>query len=122
SSGWRWVFYVYVPVGMASLVMTELFIFGPSFIRRISSRIDYWGIGMLAVGVASLQIVLDKGQEEDWFGSHWIATLTVVSIVALTTLVIYELYVGHPVLALRVLRLRTYAACVSLMTIMAVVL
>src|SRR5712692_516850 len=122
SYSWRWVFYINVPVGIASLVMTELFIFDPSYIRRISSRIDYWGIGMLAVGVASLQIVLDKGQEEDWFGSHWIATLTVVSIVALATLVIYELYVGHPVLDLRVFRLRTYSAGVSLMTIMGLVL
>ena len=122
SYSWRWIFYINVPVGIASLVMTELFIFDPSYIRRMSQRIDYWGIGMLAVGVASLQIVLDKGQEEDWFASHWIATLAVVSIVALATLVIYELYVGHPVLDLRVFRLRTYAAGVCLMAIVGVVL
>jgi DHA2 family multidrug resistance protein len=122
SYSWRWVFYINVPVGIASLVMTEFFIFDPSYIKRISQRIDYWGIGMLALGVASLQIVLDKGQEEDWFGSHWIATLAVVSIVALATLVIYELYVGHPVLDLRVFRVRTYAAGVFLMAILGVVL
>jgi MFS transporter, DHA2 family, multidrug resistance protein len=122
SYSWRWVFYINVPVGIASLVMTEFFIFDPSYIRRVSQRIDYWGIGMLALGVASLQIVLDKGQEEDWFGSHWIAALAVVSIVALATLVIYELYVGHPVLDLRVFRVRTYAAGVSLMAILGVVL
>ena len=108
SYSWRWVFYINVPVGIASLVMTELFIFDPSYIRRTSQRIDYWGIGMLAVGVAALQIVLDKGQEEDWFASHWITTLAVVSIVALVTLVIYELYVGHPVVDLRVFKVRTY--------------
>ena len=122
SYSWRWIFYINVPVGIASLVMTELFIFDPSYIRRMSQRIDYWGIGMLAVGVASLQIVLDKGQEEDWFASHWIAALAVVSIVALAALVIYELYVGHPVLDLRVFRLRTYAAGVFLMAIVGVVL
>src|SRR3981081_4309825 len=122
SYSWRWVFYVNVPVGIASLVMTELFIFDPSYIRRISEGIDYWGIGLLAVGVASLQIVLDKGQEEDWFASHWIVTLAVVSIVALETLVIYDVGVGHPVLDLRVFRLRTYSAGVILMSIMGVVL
>jgi DHA2 family multidrug resistance protein len=122
SYSWRWVFYINVPVGIASLVMTEIFIFDPSYIRRVSQRIDYWGIGMLAVGVAALQIVLDKGQEEDWFASHWIATLAVVSIVALAALVIYELYVGHPVLDLHVFRVRTYAAGVCLMTILGVVL
>src|SRR5260370_998659 len=104
------------------MIAVSVFIFAPSYIRRMSSRIDYWGIGMLAVGVASLQIVLDKGQEEDWFGSHWIATLAVVSIVALATLVIYELHAGHPVLDLQVFRLQTYSAGVSLMTIMGVVL
>src|SRR5258706_3459349 len=107
SYSWRWVFYINVPVGIASLIMTKVFIFDPSYIRRMSQRIDYWGIGLLTIGVASLQIVLDKGQEEDWFSSHWIAILAVLSIVALTSLVINELYVGHPVLDLQVFRLRT---------------
>ncbi len=122
SYSWRWVFYINVPVGIASLVMTELFIFDPSYIRRKSQGIDYWGIGMLAVGVASLQIVLDKGQEADWFGSNWIATMAVISIVALVTLVIYELCIDHPVLDLQVFRLRTYSAGVFLMAVMGVVL
>ena len=122
SYSWRWVFYINVPVGIASLVMTEIFIFDPSYIRRMSRRIDFWGIGLLTIGVTSLQIVLDKGQEEDWFSSHWIATLAVLSIVALTALVVYELYVGHPVLDLQVFRLRTYSAGVYLMAIMGVVL
>ncbi len=122
SYSWRWVFYINVPVGIASLVMTELFIFDPSYIRRAAQRIDYWGIGMLAVGVAALQIVLDKGQEEDWFANHWIATLAVVSIIALVTLVIYELYIRHPVLDLRVFRFQTYSVGVFLMAILGVVL
>jgi len=122
SYSWRWVFYINVPVGIASLIMTELFIIDPSYIRRVSQRIDYWGIGMLALGVAALQIVLDKGQEEDWFSSHWIASLAVISIVALAALVIYELHVGHPVLDLHVFRLRTYSTGVFLMGILGVVL
>lgn len=83
SYSWRWVFYINVPIGIASLVMTSLFIFDPSYIRRASEKIDYWGIGMLAVGIATLQIVLDKGQEKDWFGTSWITVLTVVSSVVL---------------------------------------
>src|SRR5579871_761169 len=66
SYSWRWVFYINIPVGIASLVMTQLFIFDPSYIRRTMQRIDYWGIGMLAIGIACLQVVLDKGQEADW--------------------------------------------------------
>ena len=122
SYSWRWVFYINVPIGIAALVMTHFFIFDPSYIRRLSQRIDYWGIGMLAVGVASLQLVLDKGQEADWFSSNWITVLAVIAMVALVTLVIYELYVQHPVLDLRVFRFRTYSAGVFLMAMMGVVL
>src|SRR5208283_2937829 len=64
---WRWVFYINLPVGLLSVLMTRWFIFDPPYIRRSNRGIDYWGIGLLAVGVAALQIVLDKGQEEDWF-------------------------------------------------------
>src|SRR5436189_751635 len=56
---WRWVFYINVPIGAASVVMTRMFIIDPPYLRRPESRIDYWGIGMLAIGVASLQIMLD---------------------------------------------------------------
>src|ERR1700690_3001501 len=76
---WRWVFYINVPVGLASIIMTRLFIFDPPYIRRQSGGIDYWGMGLLAVGVGALQVVLDKGQEEDWFSSHWITALTAVA-------------------------------------------
>src|SRR6266481_5692914 len=62
----RCVFYINLPVGIASVIMTRLFIFDPPYIRRQSRGIDYWGIGLLAVGVGALQVVLDKGQEEDW--------------------------------------------------------
>jgi MFS transporter, DHA2 family, multidrug resistance protein len=122
SYSWRWVFYINVPVGIASVLMTQLFIFDPPYIRRTSSRIDYWGIGMLAVGVAALQIVLDKGQEADWFAAHWITALAVISFVALTSLVIYELKVPHPVIDLRVFLVRTYSTGVFLMAVLGVVL
>ncbi len=71
---WRWVFYINLPIGIASLVMISLFLYDPPYIRRGSMRVDLWGLGMLAVGMAALQIMLDKGQEEDWFGSHFIVS------------------------------------------------
>src|SRR5690349_7441889 len=122
SYSWRWVFYINVPVGIASLIMTQLFIFDPSYIRRSSQRIDYWGIGMLAIGVACLQVVLDKGQEADWFAAHWITALAVTAFVALTALVIYELKTPQPVLDLRVFLVRTYSTGVFLMAVLGVVL
>jgi MFS transporter, DHA2 family, multidrug resistance protein len=119
---WRWVFYINIPVGITSLIMTKLFIFDPPYIRRASSRVDYWGIGMLAVGIGALQVVLDKGQQEDWFSSHWIAGLLVLSLAALTFLIVYELRTQHPVVNLRALKERTYATGVFLMTCLGFVL
>jgi len=122
SYSWRWVFYINIPVGIASIVMTRLFIFDPPYLRAESRRIDYWGIGMLAVGIGTLQIVLDKGQEEDWFASSAITALTVISVATLTALVIHELTTENPVIDLRVFKARSYAVGVFLMTVVGFVL
>lgn len=122
SYSWRWVFYINIPVGLVSIVMTRLFIFDPPYIRRGSARVDYWGIGMLAVGIAALQVALDKGQEEDWFASPFIRTLAVICVVALAAFVIHELRVPNPVVNLRIFKNRTYSTGVSLMTLLGFVL
>src|SRR6059036_293916 len=88
---WRWVFYINIPVGIASIVMTKLYIFDPPYLRTEKRTVDYWGIGMLAVGVGALQVVLDRGQEADWFSAHWITSLAVLSAVTLVALVWHEL-------------------------------
>src|SRR6516165_9093290 len=80
---WRWVFYINLPVGLASVMMTRLFIFDPPYLKRPGRGIDYWGIGMLALGVGALQVVLDKGQEEDWFASNWMIGLAIGSVMLL---------------------------------------
>jgi DHA2 family multidrug resistance protein len=122
NSSWRWVFYINLPVGLASIVMTRLFIFDPPYIRRQSGGIDYWGIGLLAVGVGALQIVLDKGQEEDWFSSNWITALGVVAGAGIAVFIIREIRTRDPVVHLRVFKLRTYSAGVFLMTVLGFVL
>src|SRR5437867_619948 len=122
SYSWRWVFYINIPVGIASIVMTKLYLFDPPYIRRASSKIDYWGIGMLAVGVGALQVVLDRGQEADWFSAHWITALAVVSVIGFVIFFINELRTPHPVVHLTVFRERTYATGVFLMTVLGFVL
>ena len=84
---WRWVFYINIPVGIASIVMTKMYIFDPPYLKAESRKVDYWGIGMLAVGIGALQIVLDKGQEEDWFSSNMIVILSIVAVVTLAALI-----------------------------------
>ena len=87
---WRWVFYINLPVGIASLVMTKLYVFDPPYLRRETNRIDYWGIGLLAVWVGALQLVLDLGQERDWFSSPFITALAIMSASALVAFLVRE--------------------------------
>ena len=122
SYSWRWVFYINLPIGIAAAVMCRMFIFDPAYIRRASLRVDYWGIGLLAVGIGALQILLDKGQEADWFASHWMTTLAVIAAVGLVVFVIRELMSDHPVVDLRVFKVRTYATGVFMMTVVGFVL
>ncbi|HLK49440.1 MAG TPA: DHA2 family efflux MFS transporter permease subunit [Bryobacteraceae bacterium] len=122
SYSWRWVFYINLPVGLVSIIMTRMFIFDPPYIRRPRAGIDYWGIGMLAVGIGALQVVLDKGQEEDWFSSHMITVLALTAGLCLTAFIIYELLARNPVVNLRVFQVRTYGTGVFLMTIVGFVL
>jgi MFS transporter, DHA2 family, multidrug resistance protein len=119
---WRWVFYINIPVGIASLVMTKMYIFDPPYLQAESRKVDYWGIGMLAVGIGALQIVLDKGQEDDWFSSNLILILSIVSAVTLAALIWHLLTTDDPIVDLRVFKERSYAVGVFLMTVVGFVL
>jgi len=101
---WRWIFLMNLPVGLLALFLVIKYVDDPPFLKRVplkESKVDYVGFGFLAIGIAFLQIVLDKGQEDDWFGSHFIVTLSVISIVCLVFLVIWELRVKEPILDIR---------------------
>jgi MFS transporter, DHA2 family, multidrug resistance protein len=119
---WRWLFYINLPVGIAAIIMCSLFVFDPPYIQRGKGGVDFWGIGMLAVGMGALQIFLDKGQEDDWFSSHFITWLAIIAIVGLGAFIIRELLDKHPLVNLRVFRVRTYATGVFLMTVLGFVL
>lgn len=107
SYSWRWIFLMNLPVGILTLFLVLTFVEDPPFLKRTTlgeSRIDYIGFGLLAVGVGFLQIVLDKGQEDDWFGSDFILTLSIISIVSLVSLIVWELLVKDPILDLRLFK------------------
>jgi MFS transporter, DHA2 family, multidrug resistance protein len=117
---WRWVFYVNLPVGIASFMMLRAYVFDPPYIKRGTARIDYWGIGLLAVGIAALQIALDQGQQADWFSSDFIVFLAVVSIVGVAAFIVHALTTDHPVVDLRLFKEPTFAMGVALITVMGV--
>jgi len=93
-----------VPVGLFSLTMIYLFVSDPPYIRRGTLRADALGLGMLAIGMGSLQIMLDKGQEKDWFGSGLIRVLAALAVIFLAGFVIRELLAKEPVVSFSLLR------------------
>src|SRR5436190_14161812 len=114
---WRWVFYINIPVGIASIVMTQLYVFDLAYLRQESSKIDYWGIGLLTLWVGCLQIALDLGQQRDWFESPLIAALALIFAVTIVAFIVRELMSSDPIIDLHVFRNRTYATGVFMMTV-----
>jgi len=108
---WRWIFYINLPVGLIAMALISAFVFDPAYQeRRVrGEKVDYVGIALLSLGLGSLQIVLDKGQRDDWFSSHFILTLTIVAVVCLTSLIFWELSRERPILDLRIFKDRSFA-------------
>ena len=119
---WRWIFYLNLPVGLLSLVLMNRFVFDPQYVKRGEGRVDLWGIGFLALGIGSLQVLLDTGQRKDWFSSNYIRTSTVLCVLGLVALVIREFITDHPVVDLRVLKDRSFASGVFLISLLGFVL
>src|SRR6266536_3501654 len=115
---WRWIFFVNIPVGILSLLLTSRLIQDPPDFRRrkISElKVDYIGLGFVALGLGTLQVVLDKGQRDDWLDSHFILTLTIISAASLLFVGFWEWYQKDPVIDLHLFRDRTFAAANLLM-------
>jgi DHA2 family multidrug resistance protein len=108
---WRWIFFINVPVGILSLILTSRLIADPPYLKkqsRVGAKVDYLGFGLIALGLGTLQIVLDKGQRADWFETPYIRAFTFIFIVSLIAAVIWELRVKDPIVELRLFKDRTF--------------
>ena len=117
SFSWRWVFFINIPIGVISLILTSRMVHDPpEFKREVEQArkagklsIDYIGIALVAIGFACLEVVLDRGEREDWFGSHFIVIFFAIAIVALVAGVLWELRYPDPVVELALLKERNFA-------------
>jgi DHA2 family multidrug resistance protein len=104
---WRWIFFINLPVGILALLLVYRLVDDPPWVKRAAGagvKIDYIGVALLTLGVGALQIMLDKGQEDDWFGSHFILTLAVIAGVGLVSLVIWEWFYKTPIVDVRLFK------------------
>ncbi len=123
---WHWIFLINIPVGVLSLLATGLLIHDPPYLVRKSLRdgakIDYIGLGLLSVGLGFLQVVLDKGEREDWFSSEFIVVCAVVAVVGLIGALLWELAKDDPVVDFRMLKERNFAVATFTMFMLGFVL
>ena len=115
---WRWIFFINIPVGILSLLLTSRLIQDPPYLKRrklSETKIDYIGLGFVALGLGALQIVLDKGQRDDWFESHFIVILSAIAAASLIFVVIWEWRNKEPIIDLHLFRDRTFAVSNLLM-------
>src|SRR5262245_21338299 len=119
---WRWVFYINLPVGITSIIMTQLYVFDPPYLRHEVTKVDYWGIGLLELWIGCLQIALDLGQEHDWFSSHFIVFLVTTACIGVVAFTIREWVTKEPIVDLHIFKERTYSTGVFLMTTLGFVL
>src|SRR3989440_4946988 len=113
---WRWIFYINLPVGLLGFLMASACLFDPPYLRK-AGRIDWWGLGLMVAGFGCLQLVLDRGEREDWFDSSTIVALTVVAVCALLGFLIRELTTSEPILDLAVFTDRNFATGATLIAI-----
>jgi len=124
SYSWRWIFYINLPVGILAAFLAYRMVEDPPYLRERSNagvRLDYIGLGFLAIGIGALQVVLDKGQEDDWFGSRFIVTLSVIAAVCLISLVVWELRHRDPIMDLRLFKIFNFATANVMMFTLGVV-
>jgi MFS transporter, DHA2 family, multidrug resistance protein len=124
---WRWIFYINVPISLISLYMTHRFVEDPPYLKEEQAKakkagVDYTGLALVALGIGTLQMVLDKGQEEDWFGSHYILGGTIIASVILMVWVWWEWRQPHPIVELKLLKSRNFATAMFSMAMLGSVL
>lgn len=110
---WPWIFFVNIPIGIIAATLTLIFLKDSIYQTNRRGKVDFLGIVFLAIGLSCMQVVLEKGERDDWFQSNFIVTLTVISVVALVTFIYWELHIKDPAVNLRILKNRNFSAGVT---------
>ena len=122
---WRWIFYINLPVGILALIMVSRVVEDPPWAKRVAGagvKFDYIGVSLLTLGVGALQVMLDKGQEDDWFSSRFILTLAILAAVGLISLVFWEWFYKRPIVEVRLFKNLNFLGANAMMFILGIML
>jgi DHA2 family multidrug resistance protein len=123
---WRWIFFINVPFGILAVMLVQAFVEDPPYLReaqkKSSGKIDYVGFAAMAIWLASLQVILDRGQDDDWFNAAWICWGSALSVLSLVFFIYWETRVQHPLVDLRIFRNRNFAVGTALMVVAGVMI
>jgi MFS transporter, DHA2 family, multidrug resistance protein len=122
---WRWIFFINLPVGIAALLLIFRLVDDPPWAKRAARgvlKFDYMGLSLLALGVGALQVMLDKGQEDDWFGSHFILTLAVLAGVGLFSFVLWEWFYKRPIVDMHLFKNLNFLSANGMMFVLGILL
>ena len=118
---WRWIFFINLPVGILTWLLVRRVVEDPPYLSRMKGagvKLDYIGIALLTLGIGALQVLLDRGQEDDWFGSQFITTLAVVSAVSLVVLLIWEWFHKAPIVDVKMFKSFNFSSsCLMMFTL-----
>jgi len=122
---WRWIFFINLPVGIVALFLVLRLIEDPPWAKRVAgagAKIDYIGVSLLTLGVGALQVMLDRGQEDDWFGSHFIVAMALIAGIGLVSLVIWEWFYKDPIVDVRLFKNLNFLGANAMLFVLGIML
>jgi MFS transporter, DHA2 family, multidrug resistance protein len=119
---WRWIFFINVPVGIFACFAVNALVDDPPWAKRRKQSIDYVGLSLITLGLGSLQVMMDRGEDEGWFGSHFIQLMSVIAITGIVGAIVWLLLAKKPIVDLRVFKDRNFAVGSALMGAMGLIL
>ncbi|HUO25807.1 MAG TPA: DHA2 family efflux MFS transporter permease subunit [Candidatus Aquilonibacter sp.] len=122
---WRWIFFINLPVGILTLLLVSRLVEDPPWLKRVPAggiKFDYIGFSLLAIGIGALQVMLDKGQEDDWFGSHFILILAILAVVGLVSCVLWEWFQERPIIDVRLFENLNFLSANGMMFVLGILL
>ena len=115
-ASWRWIFYINLPICLVGFIMTSLFI---TETKKVMQKVDWFGLGLLLIGISSLQVFLDQGNMKNWFDSNFILIISIISLISLSYFIVRSIQTPNPIIKISIFRDRNFTLCTTVLALFA---